>query len=62
MMSEKSVRTYANHLALSVHRRGRVLALHWRYGDRRKIGAYRTWHAVERALRAITVDDLEGNH
>jgi len=61
-VTEKFVRTYANHLALTVRRRGRVLALHRRYGDRRKLGEYRTWHAVERALRAITVDDLEGNH
>ena len=59
--SEKHIRMYANHLALTTRKRGRVIGLFWRYGDRRKIGEYRSWGAVERALTKITDDDLEGN-
>ncbi len=43
-------RQYALHLALIVRRRGNVLTLYERYGDRAKIGAFRTWSAVERAI------------
>lgn len=61
-LHEKKVRMYANHLALTARKSGRVIGLYWRYGDRRKIGEYRSWVAVNRALRKITTDDLEGNH
>ena len=30
--SEKFIRMYANHLALTTRKRGRVIALFWRYG------------------------------
>ncbi len=57
----KKIRLYANHLALTTRKREHVISLFWRYGDRRKLGEYRTWAGVERALRKITVEDLEGN-
>jgi hypothetical protein len=49
---EKTIRNYALHLALIVRRRGTMLALYDRYEPRRKVGEYRTWLGVERAIRA----------
>jgi hypothetical protein len=43
-------RQYALHTALIVRRRGNALTLFERYGDRTKIGTFRTWSAVERAI------------
>lgn len=54
--TERAIRNFALHLALMVRRRGRMLALYERYegqrlsGTKRKIGEYRTWPAVERAI------------
>ena len=50
---EKFTRRYANHLALTTRKRGNVISLYWRYGDHRKIGEYRTWSAVHRALKKL---------
>jgi len=58
---EKEIRLYANHLGLTARKRGRVIGLFWRYGDRRKIGEHGTWGAVEQALTRITAGDIEGN-
>jgi hypothetical protein len=47
-MTERSVRLYANHLALTVRRRGSVLDL---FEKKRKIGGpFRSWRALERAI------------
>jgi hypothetical protein len=48
--TERAIRNYALHLALMVRRRGSVLALYERSDQKRKIGEYRTWAAVERAI------------
>jgi hypothetical protein len=55
MTDEKRIRLYANHLGLTVRCRGESLELWERggglYGDRKaKIGTYRSWPAVERAV------------
>ena len=47
---ERFVRNYALHLALIVRRRGDKLVLFERYSPRRKLGSYRSWHAVEKAV------------
>jgi hypothetical protein len=53
--TERAIRNYALHLALMVRRRGSMLALYERYDsgrqEKRKIGEYRTWAAVERAIQ-----------
>src|SRR5690348_1164466 len=52
--NERNVRHYASHLALTVRRRGNSLELSERYGpphgEKRKIGTYRSWRSVERAI------------
>jgi hypothetical protein len=48
--TERSIRLYANYLALTSRRRGSVLDLLERYGERTKIGTYRSWKAVERGI------------
>jgi len=48
--TERAIRKYAVHLGLVVRRRGSVLALYERYDQKRKIGEYRTWAAVKRAM------------
>lgn len=53
-------RQYALHLGLIVRRRGNTLTLFERYGDRTKIGAFRTWSAVERAIVRYGDDILAG--
>jgi hypothetical protein len=55
---ERAIRNYALHLALMVRRRGSVLALYERYDQKRKIGEYHTWAAVERAIRRYGNDRL----
>jgi hypothetical protein len=57
MMSpnEKDIRLYANHLALTIRRRGTRLELRERYADngwqsKRLIGVYRSWRALEQAI------------
>jgi hypothetical protein len=40
----------AEHLALIVRQRGKVLSLYERYEPHRKIGDFRSWQAVARAL------------
>ena len=47
---ERAIRAYAVHLGLMVRRRSGVLALYERYGQKRKIGEYRTWGSVKRAI------------
>jgi hypothetical protein len=49
-MNEKQVRLYANHLALTVRRRGSGLTLSERYGVKKKIGEFCSIAAVKRAL------------
>jgi hypothetical protein len=55
LTNEKAIRAYANHLALIIHRRGMRLELHERYDDdgqsKRLIGVYRSWRAVEQAIK-----------
>jgi hypothetical protein len=50
---DRAIRKYALHLALMVRRRGRVLTLY-----DRKIGEYRTWAAVERAIQRTLLAQL----
>jgi hypothetical protein len=59
LRDEKFVRLYANHLALTIRRRGKVLTLWKRYIPKQKLGEYRSFAAVERALRQFTVEELE---
>jgi hypothetical protein len=47
---QRAIRNYALHLGLMVRRRGSVLALYERYDQKRKIGEYRTWAPVRRAI------------
>jgi hypothetical protein len=66
--NEQRVRNYALHLALQVRKRGDRLVLSERYKDNgytgRRIGVFRTWAQVERAvesygdecLKALAVD------
>jgi hypothetical protein len=54
--TELKIRNLALHLALCVRRDGSRLVLRKRYGDRQKIGAYRTWEAVNRALEKYLVE------
>jgi hypothetical protein len=58
--TERAIRNYALHLALMVRRRGSVLALYERYDPKRKIGEYRTWAAVERAVQQYGDEWLRG--
>jgi hypothetical protein len=50
-MKEREIRDHALHLALWVRREGDSLVLRERYHNKRKVGAYRTWPAVARALQ-----------
>jgi hypothetical protein len=50
MANERKVPAYANHLALTVRKDGNALLLSERYGKKRKIGTFRSWAAVERAI------------
>ena len=56
---EKRVRLYANHLALTVRRRGNVFTLSARYGAKRNIGEFRSYAAIERALMKLEVEDID---
>lgn len=49
-MNERPIRDYALHLALIVRKQGDALALFERYDKKRKIGTFRSWSAVERAI------------
>ena len=44
-------RKYADHLGLIVRRQGNKLVLHERSRAKKKIGEYRSWSAVERAIQ-----------
>jgi hypothetical protein len=59
---EYKTRQYALHLALIVRRRGSQLDLSERYGpphgEKRKIGTYRSWRAVERAIDDYGLKEL----
>jgi hypothetical protein len=57
---EKEIRNYALYLALLVRRRGDVLTLSERYPPKRKIGQYRSWAAVDRAIERHNDDLLAG--
>ena len=46
----RKIRLFAEHIALIVRQRGDVLTLSERYGGKKKMGTYRSWPAVERAL------------
>jgi hypothetical protein len=48
--TERAIRNYTLHLGLMVRRRDSVLTLYERYDQKRKIGEYRTWAAVKRAI------------
>ena len=56
--TERAVRNYALHLALLVRRRGSRLVLSERYGQKRQLGAFRTWRAVHRALEQWSDQEL----
>jgi hypothetical protein len=47
---EKHVRDFANHLALTVQRRGTDLVLREKYKSKRVLGSFRSFTAVERWL------------
>jgi hypothetical protein len=49
--TERQIRDLALHLALYVRRDGDRLVLRERYNNKRKIGTYRTWPAVQRAIK-----------
>jgi hypothetical protein len=59
LYGEHKVRLYANHLALTVRRRGSALDLFERYGKRTKIGTYWSWLAVRRAFEKYHHDELK---
>jgi uncharacterized protein GlcG (DUF336 family) len=63
MISERAIRDYASHLALVVRRHGKLLSLYERYDDqgyhRRKMGTYRSWAAVKRAIKRYHKAELE---
>jgi hypothetical protein len=59
--TERAIRNHALHLALIVRRRGSVLALYERYDPKRKIGEYRTWTAVNLAIRRYGDEWLRDN-
>ena len=44
---EKEVRQYASRLALTIRKRGNILVLSERYGQKKKIGEFRSFAAVE---------------
>jgi len=54
-MNQRAIRHYAWHLALIVRTHGKVLTLSERYNDngyhRRRIGTYRSWAGVLRAIK-----------
>jgi hypothetical protein len=50
MRSEQKIRDHAAHLALLVRRQGSALFLSERYILKRKLGTFRSWRAVDRAL------------
>ena len=49
-LPEKDVRNYALHMALLVRRRGSRLTLSERYPPKRKIGSFRSFAEVARAI------------
>jgi hypothetical protein len=50
-LSERFIRKYALHLALHIRRRGKLLVLWEHHPPRRKIGEFRSFAAVERAIK-----------
>ena len=59
---ERAIRNHALQLALMVRSHGSMLALYERYGGKqRKIGEYRTWADVERALVRYSDKRLRDN-
>ena len=60
-MNERRIRDYALHLALMVRRQGNALALFERYDQKKKIGTFRSWSAVERAIEKYGADWLRDN-
>jgi hypothetical protein len=54
--SEKSVLMYADHLPFTVRKRGKLIMLTRRYGDKVRLGPFRSWAAVERALDKYLAD------
>jgi hypothetical protein len=61
--TERNIRDYALHLALIVRRRGKLLTLSERYDDvqdyaKRKLGTYRSWAAVLRAIQRYHDNEL----
>jgi hypothetical protein len=55
---EKHVRAFANHLALTVQRRGTDLVLREKYKSKRVLGSFRSLTAVERWLDQYLVRQL----
>ena len=47
---ERAVRDDAAHLAMTVRRRGNKLTLWERYDEKRRLGTYRSFKAVERGI------------
>ena len=58
---ERDVRDYAAHMALLLRKRGSVLTLQEKNSPRRKLGKYRSWIAVERAIEKYGDDWLRDN-
>ena len=59
---ERAIRAYALHLALMVRKHDGMPALYEQNGvKRRKIGVYRTWADVERALERCSDKRLRQN-
>ena len=58
---ERDVRDYAAHMALQLRKRGSVLTLQEKNSPRRKLGKYRSWIAVERAIEKYGDDWLRDN-
>jgi hypothetical protein len=49
MISEREVRKYALHMALTVRRYGERVVLRERYDERKIVGSFRSWLSVKRA-------------
>ena len=50
-MDEQKVRNFALHLATEIRRQGTVLILRNRYGNKKTLGQYRSFAAIDRALQ-----------
>jgi hypothetical protein len=58
---ERAVRDYAGHMAMTVRRRGNKLTLWEGYGEKRMLGTYRSFKAVERAITKYSAKELRAS-